>query len=156
MREIYEFTRRKIAVTFDNKNDMLRFLEMCTQIGLKWNCGERANDYYPKCTGAENVALFCGFPKKQNNFLTFANKFRIYAGTEESKWKLINAKEFFTDEPKKQEKRIEIFADGRTVVALTFDGKRVISHGVAKCAPEDDFDFETGAKIAFDRMIKGE
>ena len=44
---------------------------------------------------------------------------------------------------------ITITRYGNTVVAKY--GKKV---GVAKCSPEDEFDFETGAKLAFERLFE--
>ena len=48
---------------------------------------------------------------------------------------------------------IVIYRKGDEVIALDKrDGKKA----VAKCSPEDTFDFATGAKIAFDRLIGNE
>lgn len=48
---------------------------------------------------------------------------------------------------------IVIYRKGSNVIALDKrDGKKA----VAKCSPEDTFDFATGAKIAFDRLIGNE
>lgn len=40
----------------------------------------------------------------------------------------------------------------RVTATLYKDGKKVAA-GVAKCSPEDTFDFKTGARIAFDRLM---
>lgn len=49
--------------------------------------------------------------------------------------------------------KVVILRDGNTVTAAQYiDGVKV-NAGVAKCSPEDSFDFGTGAKIAFDRMF---
>lgn len=50
-------------------------------------------------------------------------------------------------------KHIEIAADGKKVFAKIIEGNKVVKTGVAKCSPEDEFDFETGAKIAFERLF---
>lgn len=52
--------------------------------------------------------------------------------------------------------KIIITADGKTTTARLFDGKSLIKLAEAKCHPDDDFDFETGAKLAFDRLISKE
>lgn len=45
---------------------------------------------------------------------------------------------------------IVIYRDEQRVVALD---KRTGEKAVAKCSPEDKFDFEVGAKLAFDRLL---
>lgn len=38
------------------------------------------------------------------------------------------------------------------VIASLYEGGKKVAAGVAKCSPEDIFDFSTGARIAFDRL----
>ena len=62
----------------------------------------------------------------------------------------------FTVAPKYFEKvcdnKIVITTDGVTTTARLYNGKSVIKTATAKCAPDDTFDFQIGAKIAFDRL----
>lgn len=51
------------------------------------------------------------------------------------------------------ENKIVITTDGVTTTAKMYDGKNVVKTATAKCSPDDEFNFETGAKIAFDRLI---
>lgn len=51
------------------------------------------------------------------------------------------------------DKKVVITVNGRTTKAKLYDGKKVVSKSVAKCLADDEFDFFTGAKIAFDRLI---
>ena len=51
------------------------------------------------------------------------------------------------------DEKIVITTDGKTTTAKKYDGKTVVKTAVAKCSPDDKFDFDTGAKIAFDRLI---
>jgi len=46
---------------------------------------------------------------------------------------------------------IHIYTDGNTTTCVMKDSNGVIKRTQAKCSPEDTFDFETGARIAFDR-----
>jgi hypothetical protein len=48
--------------------------------------------------------------------------------------------------------KIVITSDGVETLARLYDGKRVVARGVAKCSPEDTFDFMTGAKLATERL----
>lgn len=50
------------------------------------------------------------------------------------------------------EKKIVITSDGDKTLAMLYDGKNVVKTATAKCSPDDKFDFETGARIAFDRL----
>ena len=54
-------------------------------------------------------------------------------------------------EPVNQNK-IVITTDGITTTAKLYDGKTVVKIATAKCSPDDEFNFETGARIAFDRL----
>ena len=47
-------------------------------------------------------------------------------------------------------KPIVIYQSDNTVIA---EDKSTGKKGIAKCSPEDTFDFTTGAKIAFDRLV---
>lgn len=55
-----------------------------------------------------------------------------------------------------KEPKIVVCRDGNRVTASWYENGKKVAAGVAKCSPEDVFDFATGARIAFDRlMIKG-
>lgn len=51
------------------------------------------------------------------------------------------------------EKKIVITVNGTETLAKLYEGNKVIKSAVAKCSPEDEFDLETGARIAFDRLV---
>ena len=51
------------------------------------------------------------------------------------------------------ENKIVITTDGAETLARLYDGKKVVKTATAKCSPADKFSFETGAKIAFERLI---
>ena len=51
------------------------------------------------------------------------------------------------------ENKIVITSDGEKTLARLYDGNKVIKTTTAKCSPDDNFSFETGAKIAFERLI---
>ena len=47
---------------------------------------------------------------------------------------------------------IHITSDGKTTHAVLKDGGKVTRRAKAVCSPDDEFDFATGARIAFDRL----
>ena len=49
-------------------------------------------------------------------------------------------------------RKIVITQDGVTTRARIFDGNKIIKEAVAKCHPDDEFDFEIGASLAFERL----
>lgn len=48
---------------------------------------------------------------------------------------------------------IHIYSDGKTTTAILKDGKKTVKTAQAKCSPDDTYDFNIGAKLAFDRLI---
>lgn len=54
----------------------------------------------------------------------------------------------------KKEKKIVITSDGVETLARLYDGNKVIKTATEKCSPDDTFDFEVGARTAFDRLIE--
>lgn len=51
------------------------------------------------------------------------------------------------------ENKIVITTNGTETLARLYDGNKVIKTAIAKCAPDDKFSFEKGAKIAFERLL---
>lgn len=52
----------------------------------------------------------------------------------------------------KNENKIVITTDGTTTRAALYEGHKLIREAKAICSKDDTFDFETGAKIAFERL----
>lgn len=55
-----------------------------------------------------------------------------------------------------EETKVVILRDGNTVTAAQYIDGAKVNTGVAKCSPEDSFDFGTGAKLALERLFKAE
>lgn len=55
------------------------------------------------------------------------------------------------------ERKVVITTDGEKITtASLIDGETTVKTAVAKCSPEDAFNFETGAEIAFGRLFNRE
>ena len=52
------------------------------------------------------------------------------------------------------ENKIVITTDGKETLARLYEDNKVVKSAVAKCSPDDIFDFNTGAKIAFNRLME--
>lgn len=50
-------------------------------------------------------------------------------------------------------RKIVITTDGKTTLARLYEDNKVIKSAEAKCSPDDKFNFTTGAKIAFERLL---
>lgn len=51
-------------------------------------------------------------------------------------------------------KEIHITQDGNTVHAVLKDENKIVKRSKAVCSPKDEFDFETGARLAIDRLFE--
>lgn len=54
----------------------------------------------------------------------------------------------------KSTEKIVITTDGVETLARLYDGKQVVKSATAKCSPDDEFDFEFGAKLAMERLTE--
>lgn len=54
------------------------------------------------------------------------------------------------------ENKIVITTDGTETLARLYGGNKVVKTATAKCSADDKFSFETGAKIAFERLFDSE
>ena len=52
-----------------------------------------------------------------------------------------------------RDRSIHITTDGKTTHAVLKDGGKVTKRAKAVCSPHDEFDFNTGARIALDRLV---
>ena len=50
------------------------------------------------------------------------------------------------------EQKIVITSDGTTTLARLYEGSKVVKSAEAKCSADDEFKFETGAKLAMERL----
>lgn len=66
--------------------------------------------------------------------------------------KEIKFNDLFYSNSYKQE--VHITRKGQEVHAILKENDKVTKHTVAKCHPEDEFDFKVGSKLAYDRLFK--
>lgn len=55
--------------------------------------------------------------------------------------------------PDKPANKVVVTTDGKTTTARMYSGKDVVNTATARCAPGDEFKFETGAAIAVNRLL---
>lgn len=66
---------------------------------------------------------------------------------------VINSTKKFKLVKPNENKSIHITTDGVTTTAVFKDGNKVIEQSSTKCHPLDEFDFNIGSRIAFDRLM---
>ena len=134
-----DFIEKKIAVSFANLAEQIKFLMLCQWAGLRWRGGQLPTDssvLWILCDGSQ---IECGFGDKQNEYLTYSS-----AGSHKSEgWKTVPFSEFQTEEIIGVIKR-----NGNTITVHMGD-----FHGTAKCSPDDQFDLYTGCELALKRAL---
>ncbi len=128
-----DFIDGKIAVTFQNRKERLKFLGMCEEEGLRWNSGDPATGYDP----GDGSAVIFGLNGRDT--LTFIRPVR-------EDRKFIPFSEFGSPETIGVIKR-----NGNTITVHMGD-----LHGTAKCSPDDQFNLYTGCKLALRRALGAE
>jgi hypothetical protein len=106
---------------------------------------DRDGDIGIKPCFSKNMREYCG------RIMTISHANRTDYHMDGNDW-------FWTDkmfEPVDNHK-IVITTDGSEILARFYDGEKVIKTATAKCAPDDTFDFATGAKLAFERLMNNE
>lgn len=53
-----------------------------------------------------------------------------------------------------ENKKVVITTDGKTTLARLYENNKVVKSAKAECSPDDKFDFEKGATIAYNRLIE--
>lgn len=121
---------------------------------MKFKIGDKVkcNDEFTKAYGKIGVIIAIN---EHFNTITYLVQYDEYVGGIS-----IFGKRGYTwwsdeiDLEKIENKKIIITTDGKTVTAKEYNGKTVINTATAKCHPDDEFNFDIGAKIAFERLIK--
>lgn len=120
---------------------------------MEYKVGDKVRVRKDLCVGlAYNHWLFVdAMTKHRGKMVTIAAvRFGLYHIKEDG------ASYSWTDEmlePIRNEK-IVITSDGVTTTARKYDGKNLIKEAKAVCSKDDEFNFDVGAKLAMDRLMK--
>lgn len=144
MRNFQEFIDKKIAVSFADEKEQMEFLKLCKENGLKWRGMDTTSSMYkPLWMGFSTPIVENYYGNEKGILSTGMSPLR------KDEFKIVPASEFLTQSAP----TIEIFQSKQTVVCLKKQDGKVVAVGKAKCNPDDAFDFEFGATLAFQRMI---
>lgn len=84
-------------------------------------------------------------------------KLKDFIPDNKSKWKLDFSFAEFMLKPAKTEKyELHIMSDGKKTTAVYKKNGEIVSRSEANLHPDDEFNFKTGAQIAFDRVFQPE
>lgn len=134
-----DFIKKKIAVTFANRKERIKFLKMCQKAGLMWRSGMLPLDGFAAGSGIDCTQIECGYSNKQDKNLTHSP-----VGCHKNEgWKIVPFSEFEREETIGVIKR-----NGNTITVHMGD-----LHGTAKCYPNDQFDLYTGCELALRRAL---
>lgn len=133
-----EFKEEKIAIEVSNDKECEEFLSECEKNGINWN-DKRATLFIPYTP----TSIACGFSRK--GVLGYSRSgFFKEEGYEIIKW---------SDIKNNLREEIIIYRNGNEVIALHKENGETIKSAKAKCNPEDEFNFNLGAKLAFERLM---
>lgn len=129
---------RDTIINCKSRNEYNRVLEKLEKLGCKWASGHNPTEI-TKYYGDGFKILFVA-----NDRISAGSPTTVPLNDSEYKnYERINADAFIGNKP------IVIYQKDRTVIAVDKNtGKKC----VAKCHPDDEFDFYTGAKLAFSRL----
>lgn len=137
-----DFIKKKIAVSFANREERIKFLKMCQKAGLRWRSGMLPLDGFAAGSGIGWTQIQCGYSNKQDKNLTHSP-----VGCHKSEgWEIVSFSEFEREETIGVIKR-----NGNTITVHMGD-----LHGTAKCSPDDQFDLYTGCELALRRALGAE
>ena len=137
-----DFIEKKIAVTFANREERIKFLKMCQKAGLRWRGGILPLDDFATNSYLDGYQIECGLGAKRDKNLTHSP-----AGCHKNAgWKIVPFSEFEREETIGVIKR-----NGNTVTVHMGD-----LHGTAKCSPDDEFDLYIGCELALRRALGSE
>lgn len=136
------FIKNKIAVSFANREERIKFLKMCQKAGLRWRSGTSPTDSFAFESYLDGLQIECGYPDKREKYLTLSN---VESHKSEG-WKTVPFSEFLLEETIGVIKR-----KGNTITVHMGDLR-----GTAKCSPDDQFDLYTGCELALRRALGAE
>lgn len=134
-----DFIDKKIAVTFANLAERIKFLMLCQEAGLKWRSGDLPTDSFAIGSLLDGCEIKCGYPDKREKYLSHS----LTGSYKSIGWKTVLFSEFQLEETIGVIKR-----NGNTITVHMGD-----LHGTAKCSPDDQFDLYTGCELALRRAL---
>lgn len=125
--------KENTRITVKNKKELDAVLEKLEKMGYRWATGDRPTSWQPK------MAIVSGINLGNEMMITYDK-----VGEKPFFKNVITATEFLYGK-----ECIVIYRNGKETIALD---KITREKGIAKCCPDDEYNFYTGAKLAFERL----
>lgn len=129
---------KNLAIKVNGMTEIKEVLKALDRYGLKWNSGERATEWTPP---SDTVVICVGY--RFINSISYGDDMDFRPSWHHE---TITAREFL----KRNFEKITIERKGRKITAKDECG----NHASARCCPDDDFDFYTGARLALERLSR--
>lgn len=122
----------------------------------KFNIGGKVKTHSERGRGVNGVAYVSAM-EEYSGVIAIVEDINVTYDKGVEKWfyRLKNTPFYWHEsllEAVKNENKIVITTDGTITRAAMYDGHKLIREAKAICSKDDTFDFETGAKIAFERL----
>lgn len=139
---------KEFVVKISNARECNELLELCDKQNIKWFMGERALEFNPYNENAKDL-IYITFEKYR-----FATLMR-YA-TDKKFCSVNNIKEVKFEDLFKPyiNQEIHITRKGNEVYGILKENGKVTNRSVAKCHPEDKFDFKICSQLAYDKLFE--
>lgn len=131
------FRRGEFAVDPKNLAEFDALMKVLDEQGMRWNDGSRATVW------GRDLKEWNGIGASPSQSITHS-----HIGLPR-----VSVPAFLAAIAPKRDMKIVITARGPVTTARLMDGKRTVRTAEAKCSPDDDYDFETGARIAFGGLM---
>lgn len=153
-----KFKKDKISFVVYQK-DIKSFLDACVSDNIKWRVNDKPADDVSEDKWKEWLSFpsiyFRTFPSQIGGGLIWGG----FPNCNCSEW-LKSFVRWNPSDPNHNPTKVKTYKgitiDGKVTTATLYNGKEKIKTAKSSCRPEDTFDFKTGAKIAFDNLIKEE
>lgn len=130
-----EIKMKEFSIYCKNKKEADKVLKKLEEQGYLWNSGDRPTEWYPSDYRNDNDDICFDVGEKSKNISWGKNG---------------NGRYFRTSADYLGENKIIIYTSGKQVIAKNIATKK---EAIAKCHPDDEFDFSIGARLAFDRLM---
>lgn len=128
-----EIKMKEFSIYCKNKKEADKVLKKLEEQGYLWSDGEKPTQWYPRPPYHNTNKIY--IESHGNHIITWDDG---------NVMETISATEFLG------EGKIIIYANGNQVIAKYANTKK---EAIAKCHPDDEFDFSIGARLAFDRLM---
>ncbi len=138
---IKDIMTNKISVKCSTKEEYIAFLKAAEKAEMRWGAGERPTQHF-EYWGNEPI------------YLEYSLYGLVHGLNHCNGYTVVNFSELDLSDNYNEKYQLEIKQKNRSVIATLYDDKGAfVKYSKAKCSPEDEFDFETGKRIALQRLF---